>query len=52
MKKIDYKKLSDDIYKEINTVRENPKSLIDDLLKMKKFFKGKKYRNPKLNYLL
>lgn len=52
MKKIDYKKLSDDIYKEINNVRENPKSLIDDLLKMKKFFKGKEYRNPKFNYLL
>lgn len=48
----DYRKLSNEVYKEINNARENPKSLVDDLLKMKKFFKGLEYRNPKFNYLL
>lgn len=43
MQETDYEKLSDDVYREINNVRENPKSLLEDLLKMKEFFEGKVY---------
>jgi len=44
--------LSEEIYSEINLARTDPKSLIPDLKKMKTFFKGKEYRNPKLKYYL
>ena len=52
MEKVDYKKLSDEVYEFINVVREDPKIVLDDLKRMKKYFKGKEYRDPKLNFIL
>ena len=52
MEKVNYDKLNDEVFKEINNARQNPRSLVDDLLKMKKYFKGNEFRHPKLNYIL
>ena len=32
MKKIDYEKLSDEVFDEINKARQNPRCLVDNLL--------------------
>ncbi len=48
----DYKKLSDEVFEVINEVRKNPRSIVEELKKMKHFFKGKEYRNPKYDYYI
>lgn len=52
MEKKDYQELSEEVFDLINKARQDPKCLLDDLKKMKEYFKGKEYRDPKLNYYL
>ena len=52
MSSIDYQKLTNQLYIDINKTRENPESIIPYLKKMKTFFKKKEYSDPSLNFAL
>jgi hypothetical protein len=52
MEKVDYKVVTEDLYRELNRARNDPKNLLQDLQKMRTYFKDKEYRNPKLDYVL
>ena len=49
---INYQTLSDEVFVELNKIRKDPRCYIEHLKKMKLYFKGKEYRNPKLNYFI
>lgn len=51
-KEPDYKEMTEEIYKFLNEVRQDPSGLIPELQKMKKFYKDKEYRNPTFNYYI
>ena len=52
VEQIDYDKMADEIVETLNKIREKPDSIIMELKKMKNFYKGNEYRNPKFNFYI
>lgn len=49
---INYKKLTTDLYTDINKIRENPQSLIPYLKKIRTFYRKNHYNDPSLTFTL